>query len=136
MDVLQPCTTLVYSSTYSVVSFPYCKSQCIYNTVGHVELFHATEIHLYATAHAHKTNQARDRVHNPNTLTYIYTQLCTQGVHSTVTFDCLMTVTMEREQWSFTIVASDGLAFAQTAAGVLVRPQWRADSWDMRLGGQ
>ena len=129
-------TTLVYSSTYSIVSFPYYQSQCIYNTVGHVELFHTTEIHLYATAHAHKTNQARDRIHNPNTLTYIHTQLCTQGVHNMVTFGCLVTVTMEREQWSFTIVASDGLAFAQTAAGVLVRPQWHAGSWDMRLGGQ
>ena len=46
-------TTLVYFSTYSVVSFPYYQSQCIYNTVGHVELFHVTEIHLYATAHVH-----------------------------------------------------------------------------------
>ena len=43
---------------------------------------------------------------------------------------------MEREQWSSTIVASDGLAFARTAAGVLVRPGWHAGSWDMRLGGQ
>jgi len=53
-----------------------------------------------------------------------------------VTFGCLVTVSMDREQWSSTIVALDGLAFAQTAAGVLVRPQWPADSWDMRLGGQ
>ena len=63
-------------------------------------------------------------------------QLCTQWAHSMVTFGCLVTVTMDREQWSSTIVALDGLAFAQTAAGVLVMPQWPADSWDMRLGGQ
>ena len=43
---------------------------------------------------------------------------------------------MEKEQWSSTIVASDGLAFARTAAGVLVRLGWHAGSWDMRLGGQ
>ena len=67
---------------------------------------------------------------------HTYTQLCTQQAHSMVTFGCLLTVTMDREQWSSTIVALDGLAFAQTAAGVLVMPQWPADSWDMRLGGQ
>ena len=70
------------------------------------------------------------------THTHTHTQLCTQWVHSMVTFGCLLTVTMDREQWSSTIVALDGLAFAQTAAGVLVMPRWPADSWDMRLGGQ
>ena len=92
---------------------------------------HACTYTTYTYTHTHTHIFTHVYTH-----THTHTQLCTQWAHSMVTFGWLLTVTMDREQWSSTIVDLDGLAFAQTTAGVLVMPRWPADSWDMRLGGQ